>query len=340
MRIAYFTDDLEFADRLVRLVGKMDFDMIFEIFDCRNRVDDDQRGSDGKVKNEFGISKFDLIISDALCSNEKFEVDLYITKDDKLLTLNEHYNNIIAAYRKKRGIKNPVSYEGNAKLLYFCSSAGGSGKTTVALGLSNDLCRFHDKKVLYLCMEPFDGSEFYVEVLERKKDLDEFLYRLFTKKQINIFDFLVENKYGVFSLCPTKGKNPIYDLTIEEMKSFLWILNEQGKFDYIICDGYLPLGKLEMMLMISAYKICVVESGNSDYKLNNMFSYFEKGIYIQKDKIIRIRNHFPIWAESDKDKICIVEDPNCNKVFPENKAEINTDGDFGRGIKLLCEEVA
>ncbi|MGP1569537.1 MAG: hypothetical protein ACTTH0_01220 [Eubacteriales bacterium] len=341
MKIAYFTVDPDFAKRFAKLLGKKDNTIIFEIFDFKFKIEKDIQTCAPEIeKFKSKVADFDLCIADFYEVCNDLKMDLILSKSDKLLTLSEHYNKIVAAYRRKQGINSPDVYNGKAKLLYFCSAGGGSGKTTLACGTAGDLCRFYDKRVLYLCMEPFDGSEAYWEVAERKKDIDEFLYALLMKKQVNLLDFLVTNRYGVFSFCPTGGKNPLYELTEEEMQFFLQELNEQGEFDYIICDGYLPFGKLEMMLMASAYKICVIDDGKNRYKFEKQFSYLKKGVYVEKDKIVMIRNFVPIEEESDDGAVCILNDKNCIRYFSKEKIEINTDVDLGSGIKKLCEIIA
>lgn len=333
MRIAYFTNDLEFAKRFSMLLGKNDTDMIFEIIDVKSQIL-------GLGDCELDIENYDLIVGDVGISADDLRFDLLISQDDKLLTLCEHYNNLVAAYRRKRGIRSMKPYGGQAKILYFCSSGGGSGKTTIALGVADELCRFHDKKVLYLCMEPFSGSDKYFEVFDRKKDMDEYLYLLFSKKEANLFDFLATDTYGTFAFCMNKFRNPFYEMTELEMREVLENLDICGQFDYIVCDGYLPFGQLEMMLTSSAYKICIVDDGKKESALKKMLSYFERGIYVQKDKLVKVKNFAEFEDESEDGTVFILRDSDCIGVSQSGMLQVNTDGDFGLGIKKLCGEVA
>ena len=139
MRIAYFTNDLEFAKRFSMLLGKNDTDMIFEIIDVKSQIL-------GLGDCELDIENYDLIVGDVGISADDLRFDLLISQDDKLLTLCEHYNNLVAAYRRKRGIQSMKPYGGQAKYCIFVVAVEEAEKLRLHLVLRMSFADFTIKK--------------------------------------------------------------------------------------------------------------------------------------------------------------------------------------------------
>lgn len=332
MKIIYFASDLKFAKRLITLLGKKDTRLIFEIKDYSELLN-------FKIEE---TTSYDLIITE----NSKkvmeagFDIDLELKGEDKLKTLEELYNMIISAYKKKKGIKSFNKYNGKAKIIYFCSSSGGSGKTSISIGLCQELVRFHDKKVLYLCFEPFESIEKYFEVMDRKSNIDDYLYYLQREKQVDLYKFLIKDSFGVETFKPSYGKNPIYELTADDLMKTIAITSEAGEFDYIICDGYLALSDGEKALLENADKICAVgkmdssqfeEANPTDARESKMEEYLNEELNVSRENVIKITNFAPIGMSSSETQIVVS--------YEENFSALNIDKDFGMGIKELSKQI-
>lgn len=343
MKVAYFTVDMNFAVRLCTLLGSIDEEIVFSIFESKSLGDNFKTESE----REKALKNFDLILKDEEISELQLaEADLTIGVEEKLFTLPEHYHRLVSAYREKKGIRDLELYKGNAKLIMICGAEGGSGKTTVSLALAEELARFHDKKVLYLCLEPFSGGADYFESDEKKKSLDKYLYYTYSNAPVNLYDFLIESQYGVFAFVEAKGKNPIYELDGEELVEFLRTLNREGEFDYIVCDSYALLGEAEKNILSSAHKICVVEKESEETYLNtektrhrneNFLHYIKTDLYISSDKLLRAKNFSRIQNGEKKGIVNLAFDINSIGLDESGKRRISIDKDFGLGIKSLCE---
>ena len=61
---------------------------------------------------------------------------------------------------------------------------------------------------------------------------------------------------------------------------------------------------------------------------------------MQKDKLVKVKNFAEFEDESEDGTVFILRDSDCIGVSQSGMLQVNTDGDFGLGIKKLCGEVA
>lgn len=172
----------------------------------------------------------------------------------------------------------------NAKVVLFCSPAGGSGCTSAAVAFAREMRRFHDKRVMYMSLEEVESTLAYMEKLAEGKNAGEYLYHLFNDRDENRFPFLesyvVSDPYGVEALIPSPGRNVMKSLSSEEMAYFTGALLDTGSYDYLVIDAGNSLEKNVLTCYEMANSICMVQSENmGSFKTERFMEYviFAKG---------------------------------------------------------------
>ncbi|MDO4176162.1 MAG: hypothetical protein Q4D99_01625 [Bacillota bacterium] len=171
----------------------------------------------------------------------------------------------------------------NTRLLGFASSRGGSGCTTVAMAVGQELCRFHGKKVMYLTMEDVESTECFAAGGTVAKSVGEFLYRLLGREGIApgceagkipfLESYVVSSVFGIEAFAPTRGKNPLRELKADDMQKFLATLMDCGRYDAIVLDLSSCLTEAGIAAMRLADKICfTAKAGDLRYREDNYFS--------------------------------------------------------------------
>ena len=153
----------------------------------------------------------------------------------------------------------PLVKRDDVKLIAFASYCGGSGCTTAARSVAQELSRFYGKRILCISLEDVESAGGFLSVPDGIKSEGEFLYRLLGKGCRSFLEsYLIKDDFGVCSFAPPKGKNPLGDLSAEDMKSMLAALMDSGRFDYVIADLSTNLTDASMVLMDTAERICVI----------------------------------------------------------------------------------
>ena len=152
----------------------------------------------------------------------------------------------------------PLIKRDDVKLIAFASYCGGSGCTTAARSVAQELARFHGKRVLCISLEDVESAGDFINVPDGIKTEGEFLYRLLGKGRRPFLEsYLIKDGFGVCSFAPPKGRNPLGDLSADDMKIMLAALMDSGRFDYVIADLSTCLSEAAMVLMYTAERICV-----------------------------------------------------------------------------------
>ncbi len=159
----------------------------------------------------------------------------------------------------------------DVRIFAFTSSKGGAGCTTMAMALAQEFCRFQGKRVLYLSFEELDSSGSYFPQNPAAKSTAVYLYELFNKmygiygskggqKQNPPFldRYMVKDDFGVETFATSRGRNPLRELTVDELHKFTASLIDSGRFDVIIMDIGQWLSKTALKCMEIAEKICFV----------------------------------------------------------------------------------
>ena len=176
---------------------------------------------------------------------------------------------IFDIYAHLTGFAAPLVKQNDVTLLAFASYCGGSGCTTVCRAVSQELTRFRGRRVLYLSLEEVDSAADYLTpqngvpqngvAQEGIRTEAEYLYRLLSKGTAPFLEpYLIQDPYGVCSFMPPAGKNPLRELTAEEMMRLIAVLSGSGLFDVIAADVSTSLGEGAAAVCGAADRICLI----------------------------------------------------------------------------------
>nr|WP_315024279.1 AAA family ATPase [uncultured Aminipila sp.] len=348
--ILLVTDDFEYAKAMTTCVSEENKAILFTII------------SSEEFKNYEKMKEFDLILLDYLIANNE---DSYISLIEKKTQIEQiklkqtlyRYDTaenlskrLTILYCIKTGSKFISPMKKTGKIILFCSAAGGTGKTSIALALAQELTRFHGKKVLYINYEELESTDRYFKIQE-EKTVSNYLYYLETNKDFSglIDHFTITDDYGIKTFSASKGRNQLKLLNIEELCKFINAIQTAPQFDFIFIDGDNSLSEETLWLISVCNKICKVDKWGSDIKQANFDNYMEhifgKQIF---DKIISVVNYYMqqeddacLQQASEKVYIDYDEDSFFTHQYAENMfyTTINIERDFGSGIRQLSTKL-
>ena len=152
----------------------------------------------------------------------------------------------------------PLVKRNDVRLIASASYCGGSGCTTAARAVAQELSRFHRKRVFCISLEDVESAGEFMTVPEGIKSEGEFLYRLLGKGNRPFLDsYMVRDAFGVCSFAPPGGRNPLGELSAGDMSTLLAALMDSGRFDVIIADLSTCLTDAAAAIMEAAERICI-----------------------------------------------------------------------------------
>ena len=252
------------------------------------------------------------------------------------------YTNITG--RKAAPIRNS-----SAKIVLFGSVEGGAGCTSAAMAFSQEMSRFHGKKVMYITLEEIESTMEYIERKAEGKNISEYLYYLFNDQDDQHFPFLesftVIDKYGVEAFLPSSGRNVLNSLSKEEMQYFISAVLDTGAYDVLVIDASNNIGKAAITCYEMANNICMVSIEKSiGYREERFLEYFTflSGERIL-DRIGKVINRTGKECVESKEHalrvICTLpEDPDSFDIN-DGMRSIKPDGKFGENMRLLTNAV-
>ncbi len=240
-------------------------------------------------------------------------------------------------------------------LICFYSVSGGSGKTVIALGTSRELSRYHDKKVLYLSFEEIPATELYTKNNIENRNIGDYLYFLLEKNNVNLCShpegFTSHDEFGVESFYPTKGRNDLNYLTLEELIYFLKLISDSCRYDYITMDLRSDLSEETLFLLNQCCKIILVQNDDpvSKFKNRKFLAYLrERSSFKYKDRVIlAVNKAYSHESEMENNEdfnlhnlkcISIEKDENSFR-YAMNHFDIDINHAFGIGIKKIADEI-
>ena len=357
--VLFFASDIDYARALIHGINELDKSIFFELYDGRCLILDE-------LNTKMTFESTDLVLVEGLdeekvmylaeklgmnpdlwivekqkkesfdCEDcKEVQINKYLSADVFLRYINHMYNK---KYQKRR-LDICVN---SCQYVYFCSSSGGTGKTTVALGLAQELVRYHGKKVLYINYEEFDSSYKY---MPQKEGFDLEFLMVSKSKKIDLSNYLLEDVYGVKYFNMGDKKNPLKCMDSRELFEFLDIINESIDFEYILIDGTEKLDEVESNLIKECHSIFQIEVQGRE---KIAFSKYLKQLLGTNlsNKIIYVRNFSAEEEWERKDGIIYIEYD--SKIFYEKGdktnmihecCKINIDGEFGMGVKEMSRSL-
>lgn len=241
---------------------------------------------------------------------------------------------------------------GNIELLAFASWAGGAGCTTIAMSVAQEICRFHNKRVLYLSFEDVESTGEFMECSTGARGAGAYLYELFKPDELRLGgdrreagcpvmeSYIIRDSFGVEAFSPTAGRNPLTGLAVDELDVFMAAVTGSGRYDSVIMDLGSSLSDINVYCMELSDSICMV-SKSSDRRESQYIQYLicRCGEKIM-DKVTKVSN---MTLKEDKrkenDKAVIRTDAIIEKsdTFLQSGevSRIFLDGKFGSSIKQL-----
>lgn len=345
--ILLICDDLDYAYTFAKCVAAKNNRLLFTVI---TRV---------QFEKESNLEKYDLLLLDGESQASQKPFIWLVEKRIPLSTSEgqQHYlykyenasyfeAQILFYYGLITGRKAMHVAKEGTKILTFHGSRGGTGKTSIALGLAQELRRFHDKSVIYINYEEIETTDSYFSCSEGDKTISDYLYYLNSNESVcsYVSSFTVKDEYGVEAFAPSEGRNELKLLKIEELSIFLKVLLDGGGYDFIIFDCDISLNKECMWILSISDLIFNVEKYQNAMQQNKLEKYlsFHFGKCIL-EKIITVINFYDATAEVQEEekegRIFIDYDPISFKTQElggnSRGRKINIDKDFGLGIKEL-----
>jgi|GEM_PF-1889381 hypothetical protein len=235
------------------------------------------------------------------------------------------------------------------------SAGGGTGRTAVALGISREMSRYRDKKVLYLNFEDIPDTELYFKNHPGVRTVGDYLYYLLDKKQEVICgrpeSFTLKDEFGVETFCPVKGRNDLCVLSKEELVSFFKVVSDCSRYDFIVLDLKGDLAEQTLSLMSLCSRILIIRSDDpaSEIKNKKFLNYINHVEDFQYDDLF-----ISVWNKASSNTITCGERM---EEWPANREMLRIEHDidsfhnisgclniditnvFGIGIKQITDEI-
>lgn len=368
--VAVVSEDREYNKRLAEALVSVCRDLSVRAFSSRSFV---KEWSEYCGRGMF-CDTFDIILWAGNEISELYSDNIVFLADKVSMTGKDYEANRFAIYRYNAvsviaadifdiyahltGRSAFFTKEKNIRIYGFASAGGGTGCTSIAMAVSQELSRFYGKRVLYISFEDVESVCSFMRGDNEKKDIGEFLYRLLgkmgektgcRKDRMPFLDsYVMRDAFGVEAFVPAKGKNPLRELTAEDSNSFFAALVNCGRYDAMIFDFSSCVTEAALHAMSLTEKIClVVRKETVDFREKKYMN--QLGYCGGKDitsKIVRIQNlalSREIEAKSQRDTARDTKDPNMGVCIIESDAVdkgskgLPLEGDFGNSINKLTE---
>lgn len=253
------------------------------------------------------LSKFDCIV--LLDEDEKMMnvVNSRISTINPFLNLDAIYDFITSQTFLKEILKKTKKKD--TKLIAVYSPLGGSGKTTVAYGLSMAFAKAY-KKVLYINPGPLQDFGF---LFQNSDSLEPKLERMIARQDGEMISLLPEaiRNYGFDFLPPARMSFATLGISLKDYIYVITELKRINKYDYIVIDMMSEFNVEMAQIIGQADRIVCIG-------LQDAFSAF------------RMKRFLDNIDTTDTSRYIFL----CNKYDARRKNYINVDGESGGGIKI------
>lgn len=206
------------------------------------------------------------------------------------------YSNLQEIYYRVQGkIRNTFTAYGNAvrkkdsSLLMVYSPIGGSGRTSVAMGICSALSEA-GKKVLYVNVETIQNFQSF---LNDKKVMENGFERHLSMHENGLLSYLhggIGNE-GFDYLRPTRYSTLSYGIKPDDYLYFFDRLLEAGFYEYVVVDTQAALDAFTCALMEKSDKVLLVaeQDALSVYKMERLLENID---YTDTDKFLFLCNKY------------------------------------------------
>ncbi len=120
-------------------------------------------------------------------------------------------------------------------IIGFCSSRGGTGCSSIAIGTAQEMQRTRKQNVLYVSL---DMIPYFLSGAECEMNINRLLFTLFTKgfRKEDLQACLSQDEYKVSYLNYVRPYNRLLQIKDEEFVKFITMAAESGMFTYIVLD--------------------------------------------------------------------------------------------------------
>jgi hypothetical protein len=224
--------------------------------------------------------------------------------------------------------------------LVFLSNRGGTGTTTIALGMAQCFARYLRKKVLYLSLENF----LHCSIEKGQRGLEEFIYYFLegSPKATQLEAYQEKGLYEFWTFRNRKGLNPLLDLGERDLVAMMDFLVKSGSYDYLFLDIGNHSTYWTESILNRAYRIVSVYDRRITLEdVNQTMGYLESmcgNQLLQQLQLVANRcglGDLPDCGE----RIPILWIEEAEYELPLSSFEIPLDGMFGADLKKLMKEL-
>lgn len=229
------------------------------------------------------------------------------------------YRDLLEVYSHKTNIhyKNAALVNNKTEIYAFVSAAGGTGTSTIASAVAENYAKFEN--VLYINFETIGASHLVFSGNE-EKGFDEVIFALKSRRKalaLKIASSVSRDKNGVYFFKESRNVLDIMDLTQDDLKELLMVIQEMREYDKIILDVGNGLGEKEIASMIYAGRIVAVMEDST----------------ISEEKLEKYMATLQVIEMQRKVDICTKMIVFYNKIFkqtqlPEQKCQVRVAGGF------------
>ena len=219
--------------------------------------------------------------------------ELTVTRIFKYSAIKEIYNELI--YRSRDKIMVGNREQEDTKVIALYSAVGGTGKTSLSLGLADGLVKNH-QRVFYMNTESMQSFAYYLRDMSGMPSQG---YRCFRDDAAHIYHNMKEyiRKEGFSYLPPFDATLDALNCSYDIYKGMIQSIKESGEYDFVIVDieaGYTK-EKMELLQLADKVLMVVLQDALSAYKTEYLLQNIELR---DREKYIFLCNRFDADKEN------------------------------------------
>lgn len=312
-----------------------------------------------------GQCDWDLYLTDDM--NSSAQKVVFLTEEPALATCNDenscyiihkyqhigHIANLLRLAHSNYSKTQMLSDETEqSNIIGVCSSSGGTGCTSVALGICQELTRYYGKKTLYISLEEFESTaSHFPNSWDETNNLTRFIYGMIHKEKshtITPLGYMMKDDYGVHAFHPARGRNPLRELTENEFIQFINCITAEKFFTDLIIDCGNGLDySIGSALQLSSRIFHITGKMPSIQRKQNYFRTFKNLLATNASMgIIDVLNFYISDEVEDMESMAVskneeltIEEDYSSFIDLSGRKAISLDKMFGQGIRDLVQHV-